>query len=325
MRRAFIAFGLVVFLIYCWASVERQNRVAIPDYRLVEIDLLDGMARQVWESDSQARFQRLMALEAEKYQLPADARLPAPPPARAGAVISPDKPLASDDFEYLVSLAAGEGPVRIKLRDTSAIRRLLGRNYALRDVIDDPDSRDRRPLYQGGRLLDKDMLDRLRDRGVASLTVVGHASPVGFLPGTAIMVAVIFLTLAAALKPILWDPFAALLEKRLRELADGEEAERRNQAEAARFEEERGRRNALLRQEVRNVRLQGQREAARRAETILREAREKEKEVKTAGIREMDEASRQAGEELARQIPALALAIADALTPGRRGGRGAGE
>jgi F0F1-type ATP synthase membrane subunit b/b' len=297
-----------------------QNRVDIPGYRAINVDLLGGMSRAAWAADSQARFQRLMALEGEGYQWPEDAG--APPP---GSGILPNRPILSEGFEAVVRSTPGDGPVVLRLLDTSEMRRLLGRGYVLRDGVDDPDSTDDRQLYAGGRPLEKNMLDYLRARGVTSVTVVGRAPPVGFLSGTAIMVAIIFLTLVAVLQPILWKPFAALLEKRARELAAGEENERQNQAEAIRLEEERRRRYADLGREIQVTRIQKRREVAEKANVIIREAREKEKQIRTAGMEELDEAVRTSETELTRMTPAFAAAIADALMPGAGDARGKGE
>jgi F0F1-type ATP synthase membrane subunit b/b' len=203
------------------------------------------------------------------------------------------------------------------LRDASGIDRLLARGYRLRDGIENPDRSGGPPLYPAGRPLGREMLDRLRELGIGAVTVVGHGTPVGFLAGTAVMVAVIFLTLTAALKPILWDPFAALLEKRGRELAEGEENERKNAAEAGRLERERLRLKARVDREIREARLRGNREAASQVMDIVREAREKGKGIKADGLREMALASGEAETELDRRIPLLAEAIAEALTPGK--------
>lgn len=325
MRRAFIALGIAVFLVYCWASVVYQNRVPVPGYRLVDVDLLGGRSRADWDADTQARFQRLMELENGNYQLPADAAVKAPPPGdpagahiRAGedGMLSVDEPLGSDAFAWIIKNAPADGPVRVRLRDTSAIYDLLGRNYSLRDTIDNPDNPEGEPLYVGGRPLDKAMLDDLRAKGFKSVTVTGHGSPVTFQLGTALMVAVIFLTLVAALRPVLWAPFMALLEKRRRELEAGGEAERENQVEATRFQDESRRRHAELNRTIQELRLRGQRETAGDAAAILQEARTKEKAVKLSGLQEIGSQAARAEEELEKRIPELAEAIARSLTPG---------
>lgn len=318
MRRAFIAFGIGVFLIYCWASVAYQNEVDVPGYRSVEIDLLGGASRADWENDTQIQFQRLMELEAKNYQLPEDARVE----AKAGGYIPVERPLTSDDFAWMIAAApSGQQPVKVALRDTGAIYGLLGHHYLLRDSIPQPGNPDGPPLYMGGSPLDKEMLDGLRARGVKVIRITGHGDPVGFQLGTALMVAIIFLTLVAALKPLLWDPFLMMLEKRRRELDVGGEAERQNQQEAVRFQEEERRRRTELDRELQELRLREQRETALRAGEILDAAREKEKEVKMRGLRTLGAASKQAEEELENVIPELAEAVADALTPGHAGPR----
>jgi F0F1-type ATP synthase membrane subunit b/b' len=325
VRKAFIAFGFASFLVYCWVSVAYQNRVPIPDYRLVEVDLLGGKSRAAWDAEPQIQFQRLMELEKANYQLPEDSAIR--PEGAAGVRvgsdgrIAVDRPLTSDDFAWFIDSAPAGRGVRMRLRDTSAIYGLLAHKYLLRDNIEVPERENDRPLYIGGRPLDKEMLDDLRGRGFASITVTGHGAPVTFLTGTAVMVAIIFLTLAAALKPVVWDPFLALLEKRRRELEIGAEAERQNQLEAARFNEERRRRNDDLYREIQAVRLREQRETAQAAATIVKEAREKEKAVKVTGLREIAVASKRAEAELEESLPEMAEAVADALTPVRGGPR----
>lgn len=202
------------------------------------------------------------------------------------------------------------------LRDASAIYALLAQNFVLRDSIMASDDPRAQPIYVGGHPLDKPMLDDLRQRGVKTLTVSGHAAPVNFQLGTALMIALIFFTLVAALKPILWDPFLAMLEKRRRELEIGAEAERQNQQEAVRFEEEKRRRHTELDREVRAERLDGQRENALAANAIVQDARDREREIKLAGLRDIGLRADMAGEEMDRRVPELAEAVADALTPG---------
>lgn len=303
MRRVFIAFGIIVFLLYCWASMEYQNVVAVPGYRAVAIDLLGGRSRAAWEKDAQAQFQRLMELEGKNYQLPADT------PGDA------DRPLTSDDFAAYIAEHPGQ-PVMMTLRDSGDVYVLLAHKYHLRDSIPDPAAADGAPLYFGGHLLDKVMLDDLRGRGVAAITVSGHAAPVNFQVGTALMIAVIFFTLAAALKPILWNPFIVMLEKRRRELDAGSEAERQNQQEAVRFEDEKRRRNAELGQTIQAKRLEGHREIAEEAGGILRRARDHEKERKLAGLCGLAQMAEDVRGEMREKIPELARAVADALTPG---------
>jgi F0F1-type ATP synthase membrane subunit b/b' len=304
VRRAFIAFGFAVFALYCWASVAYQNQVDVPAYRPVTIDLLNGKSRDAWDRSQQEQFQRLIELENKHYQLP------------EGAPGDPDRPLTADDFTAYIDAHPGS-PVRMELRDASAIDRLLAQNFTLRDSIMESDDPRAKVVYAGGSPIHKAMLDDLRRRGIATLTVSGHAAPVNFQLGTALMIAVIFFTLVAALKPVLWNPFLAMLERRRRELEEGAEAERQNQQEAARFEEEKARRHAGLDREVRAERLDGQRENAVQANAIVREARERERTIRQAGLRDIGERAGMAKEEMDRRVPELADVIADALTPGR--------
>ena len=330
MRRVFIAFGIVVFLVYCWASVVYQNRVTVPDYALVEVDLLGGRSRSDWDADTRSQFQRLMELESRHYQLLEGTVIKAGVPGKNGVgrevhvdkdgTVPMDVALNSDDFAYLISQApAGQG-VRMKLRDPVAVYTLLGRNYLLRDSIFNPADPEGAPLFAAGQPLNKEMFDDLRIRGIQWITITGHAAPVNFQVGTAIMIAVIFLTLVAALKPVVWNPFLVLLEKRRRELEIGDEAERQNQQEAVRYEEESRRRYAELHREIQGTRMKGQNEAAKRAGEIVKTAREKEKAAKLEGLRALGDDARTAGNELDRAVPELAEAIVAAVAPGGRGG-----
>lgn len=315
MRKAFIAFGIAVFAAYCWASVVYQNRVDVPGYRLVEVDLLGGASRAAWDASQQVQFQRLMELEAKNYQLPEGAA------AEEGGEVPVGRPLTSDDFARFIAEAPPGRGVIMKLRDPGAIYALLGHHYLLRDSIPNPDDPDGLPLYFGGHPLDKDMLDRLRGLGVGTITVTGHAAPVNFQLGTSLMIAVIFMTLVAALKPVVWEPFMAMLEKRRHELEIGGEAERQNQLEATRFQEEERRRRGALNQEIQELRLKGQRRTAIEAGEIIKASRDREKEIKLVGLRDIAESTRYAEDNLEGRIPDLAEAVADALTPTRGGTR----
>lgn len=308
MRRGFIAFSILVFLVYAWASVAYQNQVAVPGYTPVEIDLLGGKTREQWDADQQGRFQRLMDLENKQYQLPEE----------AGA--DSERALAADDFARYIDAHPGQ-PVTMALRDTAAIRALLAQKYVLRDSIFNPEDPLGEPFYLGGRPVEKSMLDDLRGRGITTITVSGHAPAVNFQVGTSIMIALIFFTLVAALKPVVWDPFTVMLEKRIKQLEKGTEAQRQNQLEADRFAGEKESRNAEVGRDIQALRLAAQRETTKEASAIVREAREKEKEVKLAGLREIAQAADAARDAMEKEIPGLAEAIADAVTPGSGGPR----
>lgn len=324
MRRIFIVFGIAVFLLYCWASVVYQNQVKVPEYRLVKVDVLgNGRTRAQWDADSQARFQRLMQLESAKYQLPEGARVPAPAdpkrPVQPEATdaygnIATSHPLSADDFERLASGVAPDKGLVMELRDTRAIYALVNRNYLLRDPVTRPGD-DQTILYSYATPIDKEMIDSLIHNGITMVTVTGHAPPVNFEIGTSLIIAVIFLTLAAALKPLLWDPFQTMLDKRRRELDTGAEASRQNALDETRLEETRKTANAKLLRELDDLRNREQGEAGRLAGSIVREARDKEKQAKLAGLRRLGSAADSARETLREDIPALAEAIADALVP----------
>lgn len=306
-RRLFILFGIVVFAAYCWASVVYQNVVDVPDYKLVEVDLLQGMPREKWDANPQDHFQTLMELETKSYQLPTDTKLG----------ISPDKPLTSGDFAKFIADAPPGQPVKMTLRDSDAINDLVSRNYVLRDSIHAPSDKDfsKKPIHYGGYQVDKWTIDKLREEGIRSITVVGHGRPVNFQVGTALMIALIFFVLVAALKPILWEPFRVMLEKRKWEMEMGAEAERQTQAENVRFEAEKRRRTGELDRDIQALRMKEQRETAGQVGAIVNEAKEKGKTLKAAGLQEIGQAAREARERMEEEVPALALAVADMIAP----------
>lgn len=333
MRRAFITFGIIVFLLYCRASVVNQNEVAIPGYKLVKVDVLGGKTRAEWDADPQQQFTRLMELESKKYQLPVGSKIPAgsgetskmskPGVTDAEGNISPDHPLTSDDFAHMLAQAPTGTGLTLELRDSLAIYALADHKYILRDPVFPPgsgDAPDVKPLYNYDQVLNKSIIDGLINDGIKQVTITGHSAPVNVQLGTALMVAIIFFTLFAALRPILWDPFIVMLEKRRREMEIGAEAERQNQVEEGRFADEKARRNAQLNREVQDLRMQGQRETAQMVGEIIKAARVDEKKVKLAGLREISDNASAAHAQLKQDVPALAQAVADALTPGFKGG-----
>ncbi len=311
MRRAFIALGIIIFLLYCWASVVYENAVDIPDYKTVTVDLMNGMSKAEWDKNQQAQLTWLMDLENRRYQLPVDSK----------DSVSPDKPLTSDDFSRFIARTPAGQPARMQLRDTSKIYELVGRKYLLRDTIRNPKDPDGEPFYLGGVPVEKAMLDDLRAKGIHSITVTGHAAPVNFQVGTSLMICVIFLTLVAALMPILWNPFIAMLERRRKELDMGAEAERQNQVEKYAFEEEKRRRNDELARNLQAKRLDAERDTARQAAQILKEARDKERSEKVEGLRQLGATAAGTREEMEKRIPELAREVADALTPGKGAAR----
>lgn len=324
LRQGYIGLAIAVFLVYCWASVAYQNQVAVPDYKPVSVDLLGGKTRAQWDAEESERFSRLMILENKRYQLPADARITLRGEDGEDRVVGPDMPLTSGDFAAVIAQSPPGGGVVMALRDPTAIYALEGENYLLRDAIYDPANPDEPPLINFAERVDKRLIDSLRGLGVNVITITGHGSPVGFDPGTAIMLAIIFFALVAALKPVLWDPFQALLDRRQKELDMGSEAARSNQAETARLEEERVRRNAALAWEIQAERMRRRQETAREAEAVVSKAKREEKAARHLQLQDLGESADRAGLKLREDAPELAEAIVDAVL-GREGGAGEGK
>ncbi len=107
----------------------------------------------------------------------------------------------------------------------------------------------------------------------------------------------------------------------MKQLAQGTEAQRRNQLEADRFAAEKERRNAEMARDIQALRLDGQRETAKEANALVRAARDREKEVKFAGLRDIAAAAETAREAMEKEIPALAELVAEAVAPRAGTGR----
>lgn len=151
LRRLFIGVCVVLFLVYCWASVAYQNQVKIPDYRLATVDLLGGKTRSQWEDDENYRFQRLITLENKHYQLLPDTKLTGP----HGTDIPTSQPLTGLDFEFLIKNAPADDALKMQLRDPVEIETLANLGYHLRDPVYDPLHPQDQPLvnfrHSGGQ------------------------------------------------------------------------------------------------------------------------------------------------------------------------------
>jgi|GEM_PF-2392812 F0F1-type ATP synthase, subunit b len=306
LRRLFIAVCAALFLVYCWASVAYQNQLKVPDYRLATVNLLGGKTRGQWEDDENYRFQRLIVLENKHYQLPPDAKVMGP----HGSEIPASRPLTGSDFAFLIKNAASDDALQMQLRDPVDIEDIANLGYLLRDPVYDPLHPHDQPIVPFGVPVDKVLITALNGLGIKAVTVVGEGTPVGFDIGTGIMVLIIFLCLAAALKPILWDPFQALLDRRQKELAIGAEAARQNQLEEVKLEEDKKRQNAKLMQEMQAKRMKAQQDVARETGAIIKTAKADEKRDRHAELQRINAESRLASKRLEEEIPAMAEAIA---------------
>ncbi len=198
----------------------------------------------------------------------------------------------------------------MELRDPVEIETLANHGYHLRDPVYDPLHPHDQPLVNFGVPLDKSLINALNGLGVKAVTIVGEGSPVDVDIGSMVMILIIFLCLVAALKPILWDPFQALLDRRQKELAIGAEAARQNQLEEAKLEEDKKRQNAKLMQEMQAKRMQAQQEIARETTTIVKTARADEKRDRHAELQRINAESHLAYKQLEDEIPGMAEAIA---------------
>ena len=312
MRRAFIAFVIIVFLVYCWASVAYQNQVPVPAYRTVKVELLGGKTRAQWDQAEGEQFHRLMELESKRYQLPEGNTL-----AVGAKKLDSGAPLTSDDFKAIIAASPAGSAPSMELRDPSAIYNLVSLHYRLRDPIVNPADPEGPPLFNYGEPLTKSILDELIRHKIEAITINGAGAPVTFQFGTSIMILLIFLALVAALKPLVWDPFQALLDKRQKELAIGAEAARRNQAEREKLEQETIGKNRDLRLEIQAERMRRLRAADKEADGLVKVAQTEAKKAKQESLADIASQMGAAEKALAAEMPKLAEMIAASiLNPG---------
>ena len=313
LRQAFIVVGILIFLLYVRASVVYQNQIDVPNYRTVSVNILGNRSRQEWDADPGSQFAQLMRLENQRFQLPPGVEVTVPGRGGQDVVLTSDRSLTSEDFTALIAKAPPGAGLVMELRDTSAINSLVSHGYILRDAIYDPEHPHEAPLIDSAEPVNKALIDRLHELGVPVITITGHGSAVDVDYGTMIMVFIIFLCLVAALKPILWDPFQIMLDKRQKELAIGAEATRHNQTESAKLESERVQRNANLMRDIQGKRMAGQQRTAKEVDAVIQAARDEEKAARMSGFQEVGAAVRSAEEGVQSDIPKLADAIAGAV------------
>gem|GEM_PF-3651589 len=124
-----------------------------------------------------------------------------------------------------------------------------------------------------------------------------------------------------ALTDLMWDPLLKIIDERRKEVREGTELARVNRKENLRIEDE----GVKLRAEARRKYLErladAQREALKKADVILGEARDKVHAMRAQAARELTGEMEKAEAELLKQVPELAGAIV-AQVMGRAPGKG---
>ncbi len=317
MRKLFIIAVFIIFAAYCWAAYRNYTYVRVPDYKVVKIDLLGGHTPDAWRGPSpetdkegskaaeRARRQYLRTLEARKPQ-------PVPGiPIRVGERVLPvDKPLDKDALAALAEQALATGNTTIEVRDPAALISLAKKDYLIRNRI----YSNNQVLFQGGEPLDKEAIDRLLAAGIRRVAIIGNGQPVAPQPASMLMIMLIFLALAFALKDTLWEPILALIDKRKHDLERGNEIARSNRAMEKEMRDEINSLRIRYRREY-MARLSAARSEARKeAEMIMAQAHEEARKLRQETVEKINEQVALARAGLQNQIPELAREIAEQVT-----------
>jgi F-type H+-transporting ATPase subunit b len=322
VRKLFILIVVSLFCLYCWSSYHSYTWVTLPEYKPVEVDLLGGMDRTKWEKDPTHQATQIMHLSQMRYHAPTGGiRLD------DGTVLNSGQALTVDEFRKIIAKRLADNPGNLAkepLRDPKALLVLAGRKYHLRNPVENVMYKEQpldRAHVDKGVALDKPLIDALMAAGVKRVSVVGGGDVVSPQIGTMALVILIFLALVMALTDLMWDPLLKIIDERRKEVREGTELARVNRKENLRIEDE----GVKLRAEARRKYLErladAQREALKKADVILGEARDKVHAMRAQAARELTGEMEKAEAELLKQVPELAGAIV-AQVMGRAPGKG---
>ncbi|MDR3211492.1 MAG: hypothetical protein LBU79_06215 [Planctomycetota bacterium] len=309
LRKTYLFLAILLFLLYAWASVAYQNQVDVPQFHNQEIDLLGGMTRAEFDAQGDSQFIILMQLENRHYQLTLEESFT----DANGKAIASDRPLTASDYSAIIASFPPEAKPKLQVRNPADIYALVGLNYHLRDPVYDPHNPFGNPLINHAEPVTRELIVRLQELGVSHITVSGIDAPVKFEAGTALMVGLIFLALVAALKPALWDPFLALIERRQLEITQGADAARHNQEESERLTAERNSRQGQIVRKIQAERLRQEQEASNQADSIMQEAQKEEKALRLQEMRELTQQATVVASNLQEEVAPLAREIAHSL------------
>ena len=302
-KKLFIAFVLVVFGVYCYASVTHYSSVPVPDYVDTSIDLMGGMSPWAWKKDPTAQNELFAALERKQYQPSATGLIFA-----SGLSFTADHILTGDDLRKILvaePVLARDFPVRDPVR----LYALEAAGYTLRDNV----FLDKQQLYPAQTLLNKSVIDGLLSKGIHTVRVSGRGDMVSPQSGTMLMVVLIFLGLLCALDLVLFKPLVALVDERNGEIEAGQQQARLNANESAKLAEEEQRQRRVLRREHIGSLIKARHEVMREADALLHEANIEAHRMRDNAHTEMRRVLSETEARLKQEVPALAELVVSQL------------
>ncbi len=305
----FIILVLVVFVAYCFGSAENFGFIDLPQYVDKNIDVLGGMSIQEWDSNKEARDERLNELVKAEYQPDKDG-------FHFGADHSyaPTHTLVAADYLDIVkekpSLAQ-----ELSVRDPEHVIELAGMSYQVRDNVI---AGNGKTIAESGELLSKPVLDKLLENGIHRIKVVGNGGVVSIETGTMLIVPLIFLALLAALKLIMFDPLVKIMDERSEEIDDGLEQISKNKVDAEKLARESKDMFDHVRREYALTLSKTKHEIALDSESVIREASDEAVKIREEAQAELHEKLVEVENTLRGMVSELAQDIVTQVTKGDR-------
>ncbi|MFH0910608.1 MAG: ATP synthase F0 subunit B [Planctomycetota bacterium] len=313
MRRGLILTIFAVFGAYLVFANRNQTYYRVPDYLEENVDIRGGVTPAQWDNPRYAsmKHERLDVLEKRRLQLSSPVVL------SKERTLRPEETLLAADYEALLNL----GLDTLQLRDPTEVFRFVGRGLELRDGLtleekekpgEAQSAGEEARVFAAGEPVTKEMVDRLLEAGVARVSVVGAGNVVGF-NATLFLVILIFLGMALVLQEIFWEPFAALMDKRSREIQEGQKAARTGHRMADRIRNERRERRRAIHGEY----IAGLRTARHKtlleADRIMAKAMGEMKTLRETADLDLKRELQRTEAELRKEIPSLAKVVAETV------------
>ena len=304
---------LLVFLLYCGAAQRNQSWYRVPEYRVVELNILGRATPTRWQSPAyaSARHEQLSTLGKRRYQ-------PVEPigPPRLPRVVGCSQVLTRDDLEELVA----RGVHTVRVRDPAAILRFADRGFVVRQDISAPQGAGRgeeRVVATAGEPVTKEVVDRCLEANVTRMPVVGAGDVVGF-NATMLMVVLIFVGMTLVLTDVFWEPVMVLIDSRQVLVADGRKAVRANAREARDAQAERERRLRAMRDAYQERMRKARSRAMHEVDTILHRTRVHLKRMREEAASRLHASAARAEAQVRDELPALADSLVQRISGNRR-------